>query len=170
MKKVWFKTHAILIVAASITIFHFTLTSIVGHYVAIQIGSSTGQVVAKGLIEVTENSRSSEKKVNELYQDIKNRSSEVISRWKITLFLISLPIKPFINPLLNKIRKAWIYEPVFSKKISKDQVKTRGIIIENITNGLNSLALGFVIYLSCSLRKKQKKIKETKASENRVCP
>jgi hypothetical protein len=153
MKKINIKAHAIFIVA---TIIHFILTSIVGHYAAIQIGSSTGQVVAKGLIEATENSMSSEKEVNEIYQDMKSRSDEVISRWKIPLFLISLPIKPFINPLLNKIRKAWIYEPVFSKKISKDQLKTRGKIIENVTNGLNSLAFGLLIYLAFRIRKKCK--------------
>lgn len=145
MNKIGIKTHAILAVA--ITILHFILTSLVGHYIAIQIGSGTGQVVAEGLIETTEGP-SSEKQVNEIYQNMENKSKEVISKWKIPLFLISLPIKPVIHPLLNMIRKAWIYKPVLAKTISKDQFTTRGIIIENIANGLNSFSFGLLIYLA----------------------
>jgi putative exporter of polyketide antibiotics len=143
-----FRAHTLLIAVVLITILHFILTSIAGHYIAIQIGSSTGRAVAEGLIEATESPKSSEKEVNETYQTMKNKSNEVISRWKIPLLLISLPIKPVIHPLLNKIRKVWIYEQVLSKKISKDQFKTRGIIIENIANGLNSLTFGLLIYLA----------------------
>lgn len=147
MNKIGLKTHTIFILAVAITILHFILTSIVGHYIAIQIGSSTGQVVAEGLIETTEGP-SSEKQANGIYQNMENKSNEVISRWKIPLLLISLPIKPVIHPLLNMIRKAWIYEPVLTKTISKDQFITRGIIIENIANGLNSLSFGLLIYLA----------------------
>ena len=151
MKETRIKTHALLIMAVSITILHFILTSVVGYYIATQIGTSTGQVVAKGLIESTENAKSPGREVNEIYQDMKTKSDEIISSWKIPMLLISLPIKALIQPLLNRIRKAWIYEPILSKKISKEQLKIRGIIIENIANGLNSFTLGALIYLACRL-------------------
>jgi hypothetical protein len=80
-----------------------------------------------------------------------SKRDEALSRWKIPLLLISLPLKPVIQPLLNKLRKAWIYEPAFSKQISKDQFKTRGLIIDNFATGLNSLAFGLLIYLACRL-------------------
>ncbi|GAB4416837.1 MAG: hypothetical protein OHK0032_12860 [Thermodesulfovibrionales bacterium] len=145
------KTHVLFIIAVSITIVHFMVTSIAGHYIAVQVGSSTGAAVAKGLIEATENQRSSEKEVSEIYRDMKNKRDEVISKWKIPTLMISLPLKPVIQPLLNKIRKAWLYEPVLSKKISKEQLKIRGLIIEYTANGLNSLAFGVLSYLACML-------------------
>jgi hypothetical protein len=151
VNKIRVKTNAIFILAVSITILHFILTSVAGHYIAVQIGSSTGQAVAKGLIESTENPQSSEKEINERYQDMQSKSDGIISRWKLPLLLISLPIKPVIQPLQNRIRKAWIYEPAFSKQISKEQFKTRGMVIEYISNGLNSLAFGLLIYLVCRL-------------------
>jgi len=151
VNKIGFKTNAIFILAVSITILHFIITSVAGHYIAVQIGSSTGQAVAKGLIESTENPQSSEKEINERYQDMQSKSDEIISRWKLPLLLISLPIKPVIRPLLNKIKKAWIYEPAFSKQISKEQFKTRSIIIDTGANALNSLAFGLLIYLACRL-------------------
>ena len=151
MKLNGFKSHALSIVAVSIAILHLIITSIVGHYIAIQIGSSTGQLVAEGLKEATESPKSSEKDANKIYQDMKNKSNEIISRWKIPLVLISLPLKPVISPLINKVRKTWVYDPVLYRKISKEQFKMRGIIIENITNGLNSLTFGLLIYLALKL-------------------
>ena len=153
MKQTGFEAKTLFIIAVSITILHFILTTVAGHYIAIQIGSSTGQAVAKGLIESTGNPSSSEKEINERYQEMKSKSEEIIARWKIPLLLISLPIKPVIQPLLNKIRKAWIYEPAFSSQISKEQFKTRGIIIDTGANALNSVTFGLLIYLSCKLLK-----------------
>lgn len=151
MTEIRFRCHVLFIIAVSITILHFILTSVAGHYIAIQIGASTGQAVAKGLIESTENPQPSEKETNGRYQDMKSKSDEIISRWKLPLLLISLPIKPVIQPLLNKIRKAWIYEPAFSKQISKKQFKTRSIIIDTGANAFNSLTFGLLIYLACRL-------------------
>lgn len=148
-----FRAHTLLFIVALITIFHFIFTSLVRYYIAIQVGLQTGHVVAEGLIEATEIPKflEPEKDVNEIYQNMKNKSNEILSKWKIPLLLISLPVKPVIQPFLNKIRKAWIYDPVISKKISKKQFKTRAIIIENIANGLNSLIFGLLIYLALKL-------------------
>ena len=146
-----FKHHPLFIIALLIVLSHFIMTSIVEHYIAAQIGSRIGQVVAEGFEDATESHQPSEKEAEVIYQSMKNKSNEVISRWKIPMLLLALPIKPVIQPLLNKIRKAWLYEPVFSKKISKDQFRTRGIIIETSANALNSLIVGFLTYFLCKL-------------------
>lgn len=155
IKQIEFKGHTILIITVLITILHFVLTSIAAHLIAIQIGSRTGQLVAEGLIETTRSPKSSEKEVNEIHQDMTVRINDEISKWKIPLLLISLPIKPAIDPFLKKIRKAWIYDPVLSRKISKDEFEIRGKIINNIANGLNSTTFGSLIYLAFRLFMKE---------------
>jgi hypothetical protein len=145
-----FKAHTLFIITISITIVHFILTTIVGHYIAVQIGSSMGQVIANELIKSIENPKSSEKEINERVQAMKTKGDEMMSRWKIPLLLISLPIKPVIQPLLNEIRRVWMYEPAVSKELSKDQFKTRASIIsiiDTVITGLNSLAFGLLIWL-----------------------
>ena len=41
-------------IALSIAIVHFILTSAVSHYIAVQVGSQIGHIVAAGLIEAGE--------------------------------------------------------------------------------------------------------------------
>jgi len=43
-------------IALSVTIIHFVLTSVVGHYIAVQVGTQVGHLVAEGLIEGYEKS------------------------------------------------------------------------------------------------------------------
>ena len=150
MRRIRLTPHAILIAAVSTTILHFLFTSIVGHYIAVHIGSSTGQIVAEGLVEATTDSpkTSSEDEAKRIYQKMQRKSIEVVSRWTIPLLLISLPIGPVIQPLLNKIRKAWMYEPVLSNAISNDQFKTRAMSFTYLVTGLNSFSFGTVIYLA----------------------
>ena len=133
------------------TLLHFVLTSMVGHYIAIRIGSSTGQIVAEGLIEATESLKPSEEELKGIHQKMHTKVNEVISRWRIPLLLISLPTEPVIRPLLDKTRKTWMYDPVLSKKIPKDQFKTRAMILRYLVTGLNSLTLGTLIYFSLRL-------------------
>jgi hypothetical protein len=141
------KTHAIFIVVISITILHFLITSIVEHYIDVQIGLQIGQEVTEGLIKATEIPKSSVREADKIYQEMKDKSNNVLSKWKIPSFLISLPLKPIIYPLLEKIKKVWLYDPVFYKEISIEQFKIRGRIIRHITNALNSTAFGVLIYL-----------------------
>jgi len=133
------------------TILHFIITTLVGNYMSTQIGSLSGRVVAKGLIEASGEISSSGKNVNEIYRDMVAKNNDELSKWKIQSLLISLPIKPVLNPLIQKIRIAWIDEQVRSNKISFDQVKNRGRIIENIANCVNSISFGILIYFAYSL-------------------
>ncbi len=148
------KANAIFFIVLSVAIIHFIFTTLVGNYIATQVGSLAGQIVSKGLIESSEKSSSSGKNVNEIYRDMVTKNSNDFSKWEIPSLLISLPIKPILNPLIKKIRIAWIDEPVRSQKISFDQVKKRGRIIDYLANGLNSLSFGILIYLAYSLMMK----------------
>jgi len=141
------KANTIIIVVFAVTILHFIVTSIAEHYIATQVGSLTGQVTAEGLIEASEKPHSSGKDMNKIYQKMKAESNEELSKWKIPSFLISLPIKPVLNPLRKMIVETWIAEPVRDRQISLEQVKSRARIIDNVANGLNSILLGILIYL-----------------------
>ena len=143
-----FRSHVVFSVAVVVTILHFISMSIARHYIAIQIGSGTGVVVAKGLIEATEAPNASEDTQRGIYQSMKDRSDDVISRWRIPLQLTSLPMRPVIDPVLNNIRRSWISEPVVAKRISKEQFRQRMMVIEGIGSGLNSLTLGVIVYVA----------------------
>ena len=144
----------IFVIALSVTIIHFVLTSVIGHYIAVQIGTQMGQVVASGLTDATEQSpQNSEKKATELYQGMKNRSEDIIENWRMPLLLLSLPSKPLLNPFLKEIRKNQLNR-VISKEISKEQFYTRGRMLDYSTNFVNSLSLGLLVYLILRILKR----------------
>lgn len=147
MNTTWSKAHRIFVIVLLITILHFILTSVIGHYIANQIGTQMGQIVAGGLIEANESPQTSEEEVKRIYQNMKNKGNDIIESWKIPLILVSLPTKPIIYTLLKKFRRTWIYDPAISGDISREQFKRRVIIIDNIVNFINSLSLGLVVYL-----------------------
>ena len=135
-------------IALSVTIIHFILTSVIGHYFAVQIGTQMGQVVAEGLIEAYEKSpqgvQKSEEEAQRISQDMKNKSEGIIENWKLPLFLISLPIKPLLNPFLKNIRDTRM-KMVVSKEISRGQFYKWGIVIDYTVNFINSLCVGFLV-------------------------
>lgn len=134
-------------IAFSVTIIHFVLTSVVGHYIAVRIGTQMGQVVASGLTDATEQSpQNSERKATELYQGMKNRSEDIIENWRMPLLLLSLPSKPLLNPFLKEIRENQLNR-VISKEISKEQFYTRERMLDYSANFVNSLSLGLLVYL-----------------------
>jgi len=148
------KANNIFLIVVSATILHFIFATIAGNYIARQVGSLAGDVISKGLIEASEEAGSSGKDANEIYRNMVAKNEAELSKWKIPSFLISLPIKPSLNPLIKKIRTAWINEPVHSGEISFEQVKKRGRTIDNIANGLNSISFGIIIYLIYGLMMK----------------
>jgi hypothetical protein len=134
-------------IAFSIAIIHFVLTSVIGHYIAVQIGTQMGQIVASGLIDATEQSpQSSEKRATEIYQDMKMKSGDVIKNWRVPLLLISLPARQLIDHFLQDIRKKRD-RMVISKEISLDQYKMQGLMIDYALNLINSLCFGFLLYI-----------------------
>ena len=79
---------------------HFILTSIISHYISVQIGTQMGQVVLEGFIEACEKSPQSRHKSEEegkrIVQDMSNKGNHIIEKWKIPLILISLPVKQLL--------------------------------------------------------------------------
>jgi hypothetical protein len=150
-EKMKLKTNTIFIVILVGTIMHFIITSIVGHYIATQVGALAGNVIAEGLLETTEKPYLQGDDANKIYQSMKTKINEEYSRWEIPSFLISLPIIPVLKPLKKVVEETWVVEPVRVHQISLDEVKRRGSIIDNVANGLNSISFGILIYLAYSL-------------------
>ena len=146
-------------IVLSVTIIHFVLTSVVGHYVAAKIGTQVGQIVAEGLIESYKKSPQpspkSEREANKIYQDMKGKSEDVIENWKLPRLLVSLPLKPLLNPFLRNMMHARL-EMVISKEISKEQFYSRGIMIDYAVNFVNSFFVGFLVYVILRILKHYK--------------
>src|SRR4030042_2691355 len=148
----------IITISLIITIVHFFLTSLIGHYIAVQVGSQMGKVVAEGLMDASDNKANAE--ATTIYQDMKTKSEEINQAWKIPELLISLPAKPLINPLLKDIKQNQINK-VISKEISRDQFHTQGLFIHYVANFLNSLFFGFLVYIMLRILKHYKREKIT---------
>ena len=150
MNTTWVKPHRLFVIALLIALAHFVLISAIGHYIAVQVGTQVGHVVTGGLVEAYEKSpqdfQKSEEEGKRIYQDMKNRSEGIIENWRLPLLLISLPIKPLINPFLKDITYTRM-KMVLSGEISKDQFYKWGIIIDRIANIINSLFVGFLTYV-----------------------
>jgi hypothetical protein len=134
----------IITISLLVTIIHFFLTSLIGHYIAVQVGSRIGKVVAEGLMNASDNKSDAE--ATTIYQDMKKKSEEIDQAWKIPELIISLPAKPFINPLLKDIKQNQ-FNKLISKEISRDQFRTQGLFLHYAANFLNSLSFGFLIYI-----------------------
>jgi hypothetical protein len=146
-------------IALSVTIIHLLLTSIIGHYIDAKIGTKVGQIVAGGLMESYEKrlqtSPKSGKEAKRVYQDVKIKSEDAIQDWKLPVLLISLPLKPLMNPFLKNIMDARI-RMVVSKEISREQFYTRGIVIDYAATFVNSFCVGFLVYVILRISKHYK--------------
>ncbi len=156
---VWVKGHRIFIIAFLVAVVHLILTSVIGYYIAVQVETQVGHVVAEGFIQAYEESPQnlpkSEGEAKRNSQDMKNKSERIIENWKYPLFLISLPVKPLLNPYLKHIRDTRI-EMVLSKEMSKDQFYKWGTIIDYTANFINSFCVGFLVYVILRISRRYK--------------
>ena len=144
-------------IALSVAIVHFIITSLVGHFIAVQIGTQMGQIVAGGLTEGSDkNPAKAEQEATRIYQNMKRKSEDINSQWKIPLFLISLPAKPGINYLLKDLRKERM-KKAMAKEITMEQFKTQALITDYTANFLNSLSLGLLFFFGLKLSDKYRK-------------
>ena len=141
------KTHRLLFITILLTLFHFAVSSIYGHYIAEKVGAEIGSVVAEGLTKAYAGSESSAETAADIYKGMKTQSDEIYGRWKTHFFILSLPSGPLLNPFWQSVRNNWIYSPLLSKEISKDQFRIRGIIIDTTANAVNSFSFGLLLYL-----------------------
>ena len=126
---------------------HLIVFSIYGYHIAEKAGAEMGHVVAQGLIKVYPGSESSAETAADIYAGMKTQSDEIYGRWKTHFFVLSLPSGPLLNPFWQSVRNSWIYSPLLSKEISKDQLMFRGKIIDNLANMVNSMSFGLILYL-----------------------
>ena len=147
MNKAWIKTHRVLIVIVFITVTHFILSSIIGHYVTAKMGLQMGYVVADGLVEALENPGNSDEAANIIDQRMLKNAEEIFAEWKPFIFILSLPSGPLTDSFWKQVYEDWIYAPILSKEISRDQFKIRGTIIHYIGIGINSMSFGLLVYI-----------------------
>jgi hypothetical protein len=141
----------IIIITVSLTLIHFVLTSFIGHYISVQIGTQEGQVVSGGLIEASDNSPDkAQEEATRIYQNMETKSDYINTNWKIPQLLISLPARPLITPLLKDIRKQQMHK-VIAKEITREQFRTHGLMLDYSVNFLNSLSLGLLVYVGLRL-------------------
>ncbi len=130
--------------ALVVTAIHFLLTSLVGRYIAVQIGTQMGQVVAGGLTSAS--AENNKEDAATIYQDMKKQSEAITGKWQLPELLISLPIVPVLKPTLLELRQIRI-KKVITKEISRDQFRTQGLIIDYSVRFLNSLSLGLLVFI-----------------------
>ncbi len=64
----------ILSISLAVTIIHFVLTSVIGNFIAVRVGSQMGQVVASGVSDISNQSaNSTEAEANEIYQGMNDK-------------------------------------------------------------------------------------------------
>jgi len=137
----------ILIITLSLTLIHFVLTSFISRYISVQLGTQTGQVVAGGLIDASDNSSDkTQEEATKIYKNMEAKSNDINTNWQIPQLLISLPARPLVTPLLKDIRKRQINK-VVAKEITLEEFRTNGLMIDHAVNLLNSLLLGLLIYV-----------------------
>lgn len=134
-----------------VVISHFLLTSLIGHYIAVQVGSQVGKIVAEGLIDASETkSDNTEAEAKRSVQDMKAKSEAIKDKWKLPELIISLPAKPLITPLLRELGQKQMYK-VINKEISRDQFRTEVLITVYAVRLLNSLCLGLLLYITLKI-------------------
>ena len=132
-------------IALSVTIIHFVITSLVGHYIAVQIGTQIGHVVIGGLSASSDKTKS-EEEATRIFQNMKSQSNEIKAKWQIPELIISLPAKPLINTALKEMRQNRMHKYI-AKEITREQFNTRGLITDYTATFVNSLALGLLVYI-----------------------
>ena len=137
----------IITITFSLTLIHFVLTSLIGYYIAVQIGTQMGKIVADGLIEASDKKPDkAEEEAIRIHENMKNKIDGINESWKIPNLLISLPAKPLITPLLKETKRN-LMNKYITKEITRDQYRTKGLMIDYTINFLNSLSLGLLVLI-----------------------
>jgi hypothetical protein len=95
----------IIAITLSVAIMHFVVTSVIGHYIAVRIGSEMGGVVVGGLKEAIESSKTTDDEAERIWRDMKTKGSDIVEKWRVPLLLLSLPVEPLLRPFLREITK-----------------------------------------------------------------
>jgi len=134
-------------IALLITVAHFALSSLLGHYVAYQVGGSAGENIARFITETYDSKgAASEAELTERYRDMKKAIDATADRWQVTFVLLSLPIKFALEPMFRSVTRSW-YDQAFADGLSLPRLRFRIRTIIVVEDLLNSIALGLLAYL-----------------------
>lgn len=135
-----------LIIIVFIVVVHFIATSIIGHYIAMEIGTKMGNVVASGLSQSYESTNSSDTKAENIHKEMQRKSEEIFAPWKTISIIISLPAKPLTNTFWRCVAKRWVWSPALQKEISREQMIFRAYTVDYLETGVNSISFGILLY------------------------
>lgn len=130
-----------------LTLLHFVVSSVYGHYIAKQVGEELGNIVGHGLIESDTSSTSSDEAASDIYEGMEKRTDEVYKRWWPHLFIVSLPSGPLMKPLWHSVTMDWADTPLLSKQISVDTWRMRAKVVSTLERLTNSLSFGLILYV-----------------------
>ena len=142
----------ILLVVFVIIFIHFAISYFVGNYVAKEMGTQMGNIVAESLFNYY---HSPDEKA---FKDMKKDANSIVNHWKPIYSVMNFPTAPLINPLKEWVFQKYLIAPFLAGDISREQFKIRGAINDNFSPGINSIAFGLLIFLliklfqSCRLR------------------
>lgn len=137
----------IITISLSLTIIHFILTSLIGHYISVQIGTEMGKIISDGLIESSDVNRDkANEEATRISQNMESKRDKFNKNWKTPQLIISFPVRPLITSILKDIRKQQVNK-VIAKEMTREQFRTQGLVIDYAINLLNSLLLGLLIYI-----------------------
>jgi hypothetical protein len=139
----------VLAIVLSVTAAHLLLSLVVSHYAAKEIGTAIGRLAAAGLTEAVENPQIKDTEVKKVYEDMRSKVDEIALSWRTPLFLMSLPLKPLMNPIRKALLKKRM-NMALSKEISMEEFRTQARLTEYTATTINSLVFGFIVYLAVS--------------------
>ena len=135
----------IFLVVLVIIVIHFTLSYFAGHYVAKEIGTEMGTIVAEGSSEYYHSSD------EEVFKEMKQNANKVVNNWTPIYSVMNFPTTPLINPLKEWAYRKFLFAPALAGNISREEFKARGAINDNFWAGINSMAFGLLIYVLIKL-------------------
>ena len=138
-----------------IAVVHFVLTSIIGYYAAYRVGGGAGESIGRLLIDGYESRGTMpESTIDQRYRDILNTTEATAAQWQLAFVLISLPVGFALEPLFKPISRGW-FDQALANQLSLSQLRTRIYALGLFENLLNSISLGFLVYLGLRIAKRR---------------
>jgi hypothetical protein len=141
-------------VSLLVAVVHFVLTSVIGYYAAYRIGGAAGESIAHLLTDGYESHGAmSEQTIEEHYRAIKSTAEATAASWEPVLALVHLPIGFALEPMFEPVSRGW-NDQALANELSYSQWKMRVYALILFKYLLNSVCLGFLVYLGLRIAKR----------------
>ena len=138
----------IILIAVLVAAIHLMLTSVLGYYLAHEVGGSAGRNIARTLIDAHEsNTSASEVEAVERYGEMKKTIDATVDRWRLVSFLASLPVGFAIDAMAKPVTRYW-FAQALAHELSLPQWRVRMYALVAAEFLLNSGVLGLLVYLA----------------------